>query len=163
MQSTKHTYVYKLTDKSTGKFYFGYRTCLSTRDPLDDLGHYYFSSGKFKKTFKEFPSCFDKEILFTSSSKFDAYQYEQLIIQSNIHDKYCVNMHYDKDAINNPSKVKSKKEFNQVHVNKSRSKRAKSNRKDRKLTAKRNAYEKQKRNYVQYCDLETRAIVYIIP
>ena len=71
-KSPKQTYVYKITDRFNGKFYIGYRTCLASTDPLDDLGVSYYTSGKMKDTFRNFKQFFDREIISSHKDKRDA-------------------------------------------------------------------------------------------
>lgn len=162
--SIKHTYVYRLEEKSTGKFYIGYRTCLKSINPHDDLGSRYFSSGKFKHQFKEFPDMFIKEILSVFNSKYDAYVYEQELIKIHYNNSFCINRHYNKKVIEQvDNSIKVSIEFNQSIVNLSRSKKRKAINKEKKRLKKVSSYEKMKKNLVQYCDLETKAVVYMIP
>lgn len=162
--SNKQSYVYKLVEKSTNKFYVGYRTCLKSTSPNDDLGVRYFSSGSFKESYKKFPDLYTKDILAVFDEKTKAYEFEQLTIRTHFKDPYCANRNYDKGIDNKISgKVKYSKEFNQEILNMSVSKRTKFKRDERKRQKRVQSYENRKKNYIQYCDLETRAIVYMIP
>ena len=162
--STKHSYVYKLIEKSTNKFYIGYRTCLKSTLPNDDLGVMYFSSGTFKDSYKKFPELYTKEILAVFDEKTKAYEFEQLTIRTHFKDPCCANRNYDRGIEHKISgKVKYSKEFNQEILNMSVSKRTKFKRDEKKRLKRVQSYENRKKNYIQYCDLETRAIVYMIP
>lgn len=159
----KHTYVYKITEKSSGRYYIGYRTCPADRKPLDDLGTIYFTSGSFKESFKKFPDQFDKEILEVFNNKIDGYLYEQTVIKSNFKSRNCVNKMVDEKSLKDSSKVRLSPEFNQEIINLSRSKRGKAKRKEIKRLKRVKQYERMKRHFIQYCCLETRNIITIIP
>jgi hypothetical protein len=72
-----YNYVYKITNKETGKMYIGTR---SSKDlPKNDLGSKYFSSS-FDKDFileqKQKPHLFDYNILYTFDTRLEAIEYE---------------------------------------------------------------------------------------
>jgi len=162
---TKHSYVYKVTDKTSGKFYIGYRTCLKTTNPNDDLGIVYFTSGSIKNQYKEFTSFYTKEIISIHDVKHDAYIEEQTLISLNIKDPLCLNKNYNPNASLSLPDQKNK-QFNQVYLNSSYKKRKEIRRqenKDKKIQKKQRAHDKLKKSCIQYCDLETKAIVYIFP
>lgn len=72
-------YVYKLTNKETGQFYFGYR--YTNKVPSsEDMGTYYFTSGEITKN--DFHS-FEWEILAEFYNSDDAYWFEQDLIYEN--------------------------------------------------------------------------------
>lgn len=88
-------YVYKLINKITGEFYFGYRS-KNVRLNLksnDDIGVKYFTSSKYiKNNFENFHI----EILAEFFSANDAYDYEQHLISQYFADINCLNRHYQK-------------------------------------------------------------------
>lgn len=72
-------YVYKLTHRETGEFYFGYRRANKV-PALDDLGKLYFTSSKFvRPNFK----MFNIEILFEFTNADEAFWKEQELIAEN--------------------------------------------------------------------------------
>ena len=90
-------YVYKITFKLTGQFYYGSRTIkTANKRPEDDLFITYFTSSKvIKSLIKEHGAHeFITDILFTSSSYNETYEFEQTLIKTNIQDPLCVNKHY---------------------------------------------------------------------
>ena len=173
MSKRKHYYVYKLVDVRTDKFYYGYRSCAASLDPNDDLGIKYFSSGTFKTAYKATPTDFTKEIIALFENKDDAYYFEQVTIKSHIEDPYCVNKWFDERGLREktaPRNVKSTPidpEFRQSIKHLSRANQQKAIRKEKKRLAgaakKTRVWNKTKKYLIQFCDLETRAIVYIIP
>jgi hypothetical protein len=87
-------YVYKLTHKQTGHFYFGYR-CQNKVPASEDLGFKYFSSGKTtKQNFNDFDYLIIAEF-FTAD---DAYWHEQGLIEFHRSDPLMLNKHYIKDG-----------------------------------------------------------------
>lgn len=86
-------YVYKLTNRVTKEYYFGYRSKnVQLGIPsTEDLGIIYFTSSKYvKPIFSEF----DIEILAEFFSKDGAYEFEQSLILEHIKDPKCINKHY---------------------------------------------------------------------
>ena len=131
----KHFYVYKITNIDTQHFYIGYRSIRKNKDPLDDLGISYFTSGRLRLDFKNTPHKFEREILFTSEFKSEAYNFEQLLIKSHFSNRLCENRNFTVKKLPATGKLKVLKK------------------RDKLL----------KRGCLLYCDLETRAIVYIYP
>lgn len=90
------SYVYKLVNRITNEYYFGYRyknVILGLR-PEDDLGITYFTSSKYvRPRFDDF----DIEILALFFEKTSAYDYEQELISVSIKDELCLNRHYQKN------------------------------------------------------------------
>lgn len=88
-------YVYKLINKITNKFYFGYRS-KNVRLNLkaeEDIGVKYLTSSKYiKNNFENFRV----EILAEFFSANDAYDYEQELISQHFNDINCLNRHYQK-------------------------------------------------------------------
>lgn len=83
-------YVYKLTHRITGHFYFGYRSKNKVPSQLD-LGIKYFTSGKItKKNFHEY----DYEILAEFFDPESAYNYEQSLIFENKNDPLILNKQF---------------------------------------------------------------------
>ena len=173
MSKRKQYYVYKLTNNHSDKFYYGYRSCGKNIDPNDDLGVKYFSSGSFKESYKTTPTDFTKEIIAVFENKDDAYYFEQVTIKSHIQDPYCVNKWFDerglreKTAPRNIKPIPIDPEFQQSIKHLSPAKRRKAIRKEKKRLSgaakKTRVWNKTKKYLVQYCDLETKAVVYIIP
>lgn len=100
--------------------------------------------------------------------KLAAFEFEQRLIAQVFKDPYCANKHYDRSVVNGThEKLKESIHFNQEVLNMRNSKRRKVMRKAKNTETRRRkkvaAYERNKKFYTQYCDLETRAIVYIIP
>ena len=88
-------YVYKLTNKITGEFYFGYRSknVLLNLKAEHDIGKIYFTSSKYiKNNFHNFQI----EILAEFFSKNDAYDFEQELIEQNFNNVICLNKHYQR-------------------------------------------------------------------
>lgn len=88
-------YVYKLTNKTTGEFYFGYRSKNVTLglSSGQDLGYSYFTSSKhIKPIFNQF----NYEIIAEFYSANDAYDFEQELIKDNFSSTLCLNGHYQK-------------------------------------------------------------------
>jgi hypothetical protein len=87
-------YVYKLTHKLTGHFYFGYR--FANKVPSSsDLGIKYFTSGKYTKT--NF-SNFDFLILAEFFNSLDAFNFEQELIFENRKNILILNRRYQKSG-----------------------------------------------------------------
>jgi len=103
-------YVYKITEKDTGKFYIGARG--SKKEPLLDLGIKYFSSSKNLKSmiFERGSENFIFEIIKNSYNSWEeAYEDEQLLIFNNWENplkinKACYYMKKDFGIISNDSK-----------------------------------------------------------
>jgi hypothetical protein len=90
MKISPHPYVYKLTHKKTGHFYFGYR-CKNKVPAEQDLGIHYFTSGKItKKNFSEY----DHHIIAEFFDADDAYNFEQSLIHENRSDPLILNKQY---------------------------------------------------------------------
>lgn len=158
----KQSYVYKITNINTNEFYIGYRTCSKSISPLDDLGVIYFTSGKLQKSFRENPNDYTKEILCTFNKKNDAYLHEQKIISKNISNPLCKNINVNSKAYLD-NFITENTVNNKLSLSKQRKiKRKEENTKKRaaKATSK---YNRRKKYFIQYCDIETRQIVFIIP
>lgn len=86
---TNLPYVYRLTHKSNGCLYIGYRS--NNKVPAhEDLGTIYFTSSKVVgPTFSEF----DIEIIQEFLTAEEAYLYEQRLIYENIRNPLLLNMH----------------------------------------------------------------------
>ena len=87
-------YVYKLTHKTTGHFYFGYRerNVGANRCAKDDLGIHYFSgSEKIKEIGFE---NFNYEIICECDSDSRAYDIEQVLIMLNFNNPLNLNGFY---------------------------------------------------------------------
>jgi hypothetical protein len=82
-------YVYKCTEKSTGRFYIGYRYKYYDK-PEDDLGKNYFTSNEYVK---ENFSKFDYEIIATFANKRDALNFEGQLIRETQSD---LQINYDR-------------------------------------------------------------------
>ena len=84
-------YVYKLTHKVTGQFYFGYR-CANKVPSSDDLGIYYFSSSNQVKLlgFENF----DYEILAEFLDKQSAIDFENYMISEEWYNSLILNKGY---------------------------------------------------------------------
>jgi hypothetical protein len=83
-------YVYKCTERSTGKFYIGYRF-KNIVPANEDLGTYYFTSNDYvKQNFKDF----DYEIVAEFTDRKSAFAYEtQLIRETACSDQINANKH----------------------------------------------------------------------
>ena len=92
------SYVYKLTNKITGQFYYGSRCRNVTylRTPEEDLWKYYFSSsGKVKELISLYgKESFEIEIIFTDAEYDKCYWFEQQNIADNVINKLCLNQRY---------------------------------------------------------------------
>lgn len=87
-------YVYKLTHRETGKFYFGYR--YTNKVPaIDDLGVYYFSSSSEVSDLGF--SNFDLVIVAEFSTAEDAYRFENTLIEEHFQNPLCLNRRYYRD------------------------------------------------------------------
>lgn len=84
-------YVYLLTHRTTGHFYFGYREKNKVAS-VDDLGKEYFTSSSYIK--KIGFDNFDIQILAEFFNPVDAYDFEQELIKINKKDPLCLNRHY---------------------------------------------------------------------
>ena len=91
-------YVYKVTNKNTGKYYFGFRMSHVKRNIsiLDDSWIKYFTSSKeIHKLIVEYGTdAFLIEILYTNVDFKKCYIKEQQLIKYHISDELCVNKHY---------------------------------------------------------------------
>ena len=98
----KISYVYKLTSKVTGKYYFGSRTVAKAGlDPLDDLGVYYFSSSAvISSEFKNAPGLFEREIIFTHASREEVCVVEKSYTDIAVSDPMSYNMFSWPETIN---------------------------------------------------------------
>ena len=74
-----------------------------------------------------------------------------------------VNKMVDEKSLKDSTKVRLSPEFNQEIINLSRSKQRKAKRKEIKRVKRVKQYEKMKKHFIQYCCLETRNIITIIP
>lgn len=82
-------YVYKCTEKKTGRFYIGYRYKYYN-NPEDDLGKKYFTSNKYvKNNFHNF----DFEIVAVFNNKKDALDFEGQLIRETQSD---LQINYDR-------------------------------------------------------------------
>ena len=82
-------YVYKCTEKTTGRFYIGYRYKYYNK-PEDDLGKKYFTSNEYVK---ENFGGFDYEIVATFDNKKDALKFEGQLIRETQSD---LQINYDR-------------------------------------------------------------------
>jgi len=80
-------YVYKLTHKITGKFYFGSRWANSVYSELDLGGTYFSSSKNIKPVFEEF----NYMVLADFYTKEDAFIFEQNLIKENWNNPMLIN------------------------------------------------------------------------
>lgn len=91
-------YVYKLTHKTTGQFYFGYRmknVKMGNQAHLD-LGIIYFSSSETVKSMGY--ENFNYEIVMTCQTADDAYDQENLLIAQHFTNPLCLNGTYAKSG-----------------------------------------------------------------
>lgn len=74
-------YTYYIKRKSDGLQYHGVRihNVKLYKTPIEDFGFYYFTSGKFKKEFKENPSNFEWKLKWTFDTNDEALLYETKI------------------------------------------------------------------------------------
>ena len=88
-------YVYKLTHKITGQFYFGARWANKIA-PIDDLWKkYFYSSAYVKLLIDEYgKDSFITEIVFTDINGDVCYHYEQKLIEDHWNDKLILNKTY---------------------------------------------------------------------
>lgn len=96
-------YVYKITFKETGEYYFGSRVAniKANRLPEKDLWNKYFtSSKKVKALIKKFGAeAFCAEIVFVNTDPEEVFWYEQYIIKEHIQNRECLNDHFkDKES-----------------------------------------------------------------
>ena len=88
-------YVYKVTCKWSGEYYFGFRAANTQqgRLPQDDLWIHYFTSSKvIAALLKSFPSTdFSAEVIAEYLDPDAAYWAEQLIIEQHLTDPLCIN------------------------------------------------------------------------
>ena len=85
----KYHYVYRITNKITGKHYYGGRS--SKRSPSEDLGHFYFSSYTnkyFKIDQKQNPSHYKYKVIKEFSTRKEANEFEIFL-----HKKFDVKNH----------------------------------------------------------------------
>jgi hypothetical protein len=91
-------YVYKITHKETGQFYFGSRVAniKQNRLPSDDLWIHYFTSSKHIKKIilDNNPDIFIPEVVITHPIMDEVYWLEQDFIKEHISDPLCLNRHY---------------------------------------------------------------------
>lgn len=92
-------YVYKITNKITGEFYFGSRTAkvMCKRTPEEDLWAYYFTSSSIiKKQIEQYGiDSFETEILHKYPNNSEAaYWHEQLHIMASSKNPLCLNKYY---------------------------------------------------------------------
>ena len=92
-------YVYQITNKITGEFYFGSRTAkvMISRTPEEDLWNHYFTSSKYiKQQIEQYGiKSFETEILHKYPDNADAaYWHEQLHIMASIKNPLCLNKFY---------------------------------------------------------------------
>ena len=91
LNSTKHHYVYRITNKKLNKHYYGVRSC--SCKPVEDLGVYYFSSStdeEFMKDQKEHPEDYKYKIIKEFDNRKDAeylekYLHEKFNVAANEH------------------------------------------------------------------------------
>ena len=91
------TYVYKVTLKETGEFYYGSRLLkAANKRPEDDLFVKYFTSSKIIKSLIKMHgiSSFTIEVLFVNNNYGEGYFFEQSIIKDNIKNPLCLNKQY---------------------------------------------------------------------
>ena len=88
-------YVYKLTHKATGQFYFGYREA-NKLPALDDLPKYQTSSTYIKRM--GFDN-FRWEIIAEFDEPVAAYDLEQKLISESFDHALCLNKHCIKDGV----------------------------------------------------------------
>lgn len=91
------SYVYKITIRDTGQFYFGFRKANKV-SPQEDLLKFYFSSSKpindiIKNNGLE---SIIGEVIFESNDYEKSYWYEQKMIQQNFGNKLMLNQYYQK-------------------------------------------------------------------
>jgi len=99
----KTYYVYRIEDKISGEFYFGYRGCNGR--PIDDIGKVYFTSGILRSHFAKVPDVFKINILYESSNRRDCYWREQRYIFIYFTNKLCRNYNYCKKVVKMPLRV----------------------------------------------------------
>lgn len=95
-------YVYKITLKSTGQYYFGSRTAnvRHRRLPRNDLWCSYFtSSNTIKRLVKEFGAeAFAAEVIYESFDDNKIYWFEQNTIKEHINNPQCLNKKFQDNA-----------------------------------------------------------------
>ncbi len=94
MQARVLPYVYKLVHNQTGEFYFGYREANKVPSS-QDLGIKYFTSSKYIHEM-DF-SNFETSILAEFFDGFDAWKYEQNLIQEHLNNPLCINKSFFKN------------------------------------------------------------------
>ena len=84
-------YVYKIVERSTGRYYLGKHCCSNMLNPLNDG---YFGSGKkIKQLVKKYgKKAFLKEIIQTFDSEKDALQLEYNLINEHKSDPLCLSI-----------------------------------------------------------------------
>lgn len=96
-------YVYKVTCKSTGEFYYGYRTnhVKHNRQPEDDIWIKYFTSSfTIRDLIEKYgKDNFCAEIVFKSPDLDECYWFEQERIKENINDQLLLNHYYMDKAL----------------------------------------------------------------
>lgn len=91
-------YVYKCTEKETGKFYIGYRY-KNYLPANEDFGILYFTSNEYvKNNFKNF----DFEILAEFEDKKDAFKYEKKMINETKNELQINSLKHKKEKVKNP-------------------------------------------------------------
>jgi len=126
------SYVYKITSKVTGQFYFGSRTnnVSNGRTPEEDLWKFYFTSSKvIKRLIEEYGvDSFDIDIIFKDADYAKCFWEEQRLIFENRNNPNRLNKAY----VNPETGKKVLTTFNETEEeNKIRSKRISENKKGR--------------------------------
>ena len=110
----KYHYVYRITNKITGKHYYGGRS--SKRSPSEDLGHFYFSSYTnkyFKIDQKQNPSHYKYKVIKEFSTRKEANEFEIFL-----HKKFDVKNH--PKFINKSNQTSKKFDTTGISVNKNK-------------------------------------------
>jgi len=94
----KQYYVYKITHLENEYFYFGHRGCSTKKQPLDDIGVSYFSSGILHHEFKNQPSKFKIDILGVYKDSRLAEEMKSLLVKMHINNYLCKNLSYNSAA-----------------------------------------------------------------
>ena len=114
-------YVYKITNKISHEFYIGYRGT-TLKNPLNDLGVKYFTSGALKSDFEKNPENYTKQILFESHKERLSFWTEQRMIMNVFYNPLCKNRHYSAKVekqtldslVNGKNKIKNRN--NKKHI-----------------------------------------------
>lgn len=106
-----YPYTYTLVRKSDGLQYHGVRwgNLKNQLSPIDDFGKKYFSSGIFKKEYKQNPSDFEVILRWTFQSKQDALLWEAKVNSRLIHRKKWANVAIGKGCADS-EKMKRRRE-----------------------------------------------------